>query len=90
VGLVTCRVRPAGVDPGAVDGVVVVGVVDGEELVDDGGTVPDPLSEGAAAGVAGGGDVFERDGLSGQFGADRPAQECLVMEHADLGEVPGL
>ena len=46
--------------------------------------------QGAAVSAAGSGDFFERDGLPGQFGADRSAEEPLVVEHADLGEVAGV
>jgi hypothetical protein len=37
--------------------------------------------------IAGLNDVFEADRLARQVGADRAAQECVVMEDADLAQI---
>jgi hypothetical protein len=64
--------------------------VDGDEPVDDAGAFAEAAGEIAAARVAGGGDLLEADGGSGEFGADRPAQEPGAGEDADFGHVPGV
>jgi hypothetical protein len=66
---------------------VPVELVDSHEPVDDAGALTQAAAELAAAGGAGGGDVFEADRLAGQLGADGAAHERVVVEHPQLGEV---
>ena len=58
-----------------------------DQPVDDAGPLAEPGPQFPAAGVAGCGDLLEADGAVGQVGADRPAQEAVLVEDPDLGHV---
>jgi hypothetical protein len=64
-----------------------VGRVRRQVLADRGAALVELATQGPTVRGAGRLDVFEREGLAGVLGADRPAQEPVAVENPDLAEV---
>ena len=64
--------------------------VDGDQAVDDAGALADLPPQLPAARGARGGDLLEADGGGRQVRADRPGEEAVTVEDADIGKVTGI